>query len=242
MTGTPDFDRRLNDWLQDGPGRAPERSIAAALDHARVNPRRRDPLAALRRDPMGSARFGSGMRALPLVAALGLLLVAVVAVATVGGVFNRQPVVVPPIESPSVSPAPATPSPAPTASPSPAIVRVDLLANDGRVLSTIEIVDESGTLVRAGTGQPGEGGSQSTPDKADVENDATDPTTVVLTWTGLFDSDDRRLTIAPDGRTMTIEVAPGQGDLLPVDRQLILTFSGPVPNAEVDATIVEVAR
>ena len=65
---------------------------------------------------------------------------------------------------------------------------------------------------------------------------------MILTWTGLFDSDDRRLTIAPDGRTMTIEVAPGQGDLLPVDRQLILTFSGPVPAAEVDATIVEVAR
>jgi len=244
MTPTPDFDRRLSDWLEDGPSSAPERSIAAALDHARVNPRRRDPLAALRRDPMGSARFGSGMRTLPLVAALGLLLVAAVAVATVGGVFNRQPVIVPPIESPSVSPSPvpATPSPAPTASPSPVVRRVDLLAFDGRTLSTIEIVDQSGTLVGARTGTPADGGSQSKPDKANVENNPADPTEVILTWTGLFDSDDRRLTIAPDGRTMTIEVAPGQGDLLPVDRQLILTFSEGVPAAEVDATIVEVAR
>ena len=34
MTPTPDFDRRLSDWLDDGPSSAPERSIAAALDHA----------------------------------------------------------------------------------------------------------------------------------------------------------------------------------------------------------------
>jgi len=189
MTPTPDFDRRLSDWLEDGPSSAPERSIAAALDHARVNPRRRDPLAALRRDPMGSARFGSGMRTLPLVAALGLLLVAAVAVATVGGVFNRQPVIVPPIESPSVSPslAPATPSPAPTASPSPVVRRVDLVAFDGRTLSTIEVVDQSGTLEGARTGAPADGGSQSTPDKADVKNNATGVSNKTITnSTGQF--------------------------------------------------------
>ena len=50
---THDLDRRLSDWIQDGPTGAPEHSIAAALGHARANPRRRDPLAVLRRDPMG---------------------------------------------------------------------------------------------------------------------------------------------------------------------------------------------
>jgi hypothetical protein len=40
---------------------------------------------------------------------------------------------------------------------------------------------------------------------------------------------------------MTIDVVPGTGDLLPVDRVLILTFAGPVPAAEVTATIVDVA-
>ena len=67
----------------------------------------------------------------------------------------------------------------------------------GRALSTIEIVDQSATLVGARTGQPDDGGSASTPDKADVANDPSDPATVVLTWTGLFDDDDRKLTIAP---------------------------------------------
>jgi hypothetical protein len=247
MNAPQDLDRRLDDWMQQGPDRAPERSIAAALDHARAHPRRRDPLAALRRDPMGSRGFGfgSGLRAMPLVAALGLLLVAALAVATVGGLFDGQPVVVPPVTTASPSPAPsATPGASPSAAPSasPVVRTVDLIAFDGRTLSTIEIVDESGTLVDARSGQPAEGGSASSPDAADVVNDPVDPNTIVLTWTGLFDSDDRRLTIAPDGRTMTIEVAQGVGDLLPVDRKLILTFSGPVPAAEVTATIVDVAR
>jgi len=113
-----DLDRRLSDWLGDGPTRAPERSIATALDHAHAHPRRRDPLAALRRDPMGSAGrfgFGSGLRALPIVAALGLLLVAALAVASIGGLFDRRPVVVPPVTTPTSSPSVSVgPSPVPT--------------------------------------------------------------------------------------------------------------------------------
>ncbi len=116
-----DLDRRLSDWLRDGPTRAPERSVAAALDHARSHPRRRDPLAFLRRDPMGSSgrvAFGFGLRTLPIVAALGLLLVAALAVASIGGLFDQRPVVVPPVSptsSPSVSVGPS-PVPTPTTS------------------------------------------------------------------------------------------------------------------------------
>jgi len=254
MNAPHDLDRRLDQWMQQGPDRAPERIIAVGLDHASAHPRRRDPLAVFRRDPMASTAFGlgSGLRVMPMVAALGLLLVAALAVATVGGVFDRQPVVVPPVSTPSTSPSPSstsqaspspsTPSASPSApSPSPVVRSVDLKAYDGRTLATMQIVDESGTLVDARSGQPAEGGSASSPDKADVVNDPDDPTTIVLTWTGLFDDDDRRLTIASDGRTMTIDVVPGTGDLLPVDRVLILTFAGPVPAAEVTATIVDVA-
>lgn len=114
-----DFDRRLSDWLGDGPTSAPEQSIAAALDHARAHPRRRDPLAVLRRDPMGSSGgFGFGMRALPIVVAFGLLLVAALAVAFVGGLFDQRPVVVPPVTTPTASTAPTATQ---QASPSPSI-------------------------------------------------------------------------------------------------------------------------
>jgi hypothetical protein len=245
MNAPHDLDRRLDDWLQDGPNRAPDRSIAAALDHARAHPRRRDPLAFLRRDPMGSRGFasGSGLRAMPLVAALGLLLVAALAVATVGGLFQGQPVVVPPVATPSPS-APVAPSataqPSPSApSPSPLVTRVDLIGFDGRVLSTIEIVDGSGTLVDPRTGQPGENASAEAPH---ARNDPADPATVVLTWNGLLSDEDRRLTIASDGRTMTLDVLPGCGDLLPVVRELILTFDGPVPADDVTITVVSAPR
>ena len=63
-----DLDRRLTDWLGEGPTSAPEPSIIAALGHARAHPRRPDPLAILRRDPMGtSGGIGFGLRALPVI-------------------------------------------------------------------------------------------------------------------------------------------------------------------------------
>ena len=60
MTGSNDQDRRIAAWFEDVPSRAPERTIDAILSHARTHPRRRDPLAALRRDPMGSGGSGLG--------------------------------------------------------------------------------------------------------------------------------------------------------------------------------------
>lgn len=233
-----DLDRRLSDWLGDGPTSAPEPSIAAARLHAHAHPRRRDPLAVLRRDPMGSSGGRVfGLRALPIVAVLGLLLVATLAVASVGGLFDQRPVVVPPVQIPSRSTAPTeTPQASPSApSPSPLVMSVQLIGFSGRTLSTIEVVDASGTLVGARTGQPAEDPSDPSPD---ARNDPADPATVLVTWYGLLDDTDRRLTIAPDGRTMTLEVLRGSGDLLPVNRVLALTFSGPVPADAVTVTIV----
>jgi hypothetical protein len=244
------FDRRLSDWLDDGPTGASEASIAAALGHARAHPRRRDPLAALRRDPMGSSgAIGFGLRAVPIVAVLGLLLMATLALASAGGLFDQRPVVVPPVEVPSPTAVPTetpqvspseTPQPSPTApSPSPVVMSVDLVGFGGRALSTIEVVDASGTLVDARTGQPAEDPSDPSPS---VRNDPADPATVVLTWYGLLSDTDRRLTIAPDGRTMTLDVVPGCGDLLPVDRALVLTFNSPVPADAMTVTITSEPR
>ena len=96
MTSPNDFDRRLGAWLDEGPAHAPDRTIDAALAHARAHPRRRDPLAVLRRDPMSGGGFAGALRPLPLVAVLGLILVAAIGVATVGGFFSRPSVVPPP--------------------------------------------------------------------------------------------------------------------------------------------------
>ena len=60
MTTANEQDRRIAAWFEDTQGRVPERTIEAALAHARTHPRRRDPLAALRGDPMGSGGFGLG--------------------------------------------------------------------------------------------------------------------------------------------------------------------------------------
>ena len=241
MSAPHDLDRRLDDWLQDGPSRAPERSIAAALDHAATHPRRRDPLAVLRRDPMGSGGFGHGRAALvPLVAALGLLLVAALAVATVGGLFTAQPVVVPPL--PSTSPAPSA---APSARPPDQRAEAGperLAGHAGSTSSTtsvadayVEIMDQSGTLVGARTGTVVRGGSGRAGDIG-ANNLAGDPASIVLSWAGCPSDTRHVLTIAADRRTMTLDQPVCQGDTLGVDRVLVLTFDRAVPAAEVDVT------
>jgi hypothetical protein len=239
MTASNDLDRRLADWLEDGPARAPERSIAFALDHAAAHPRRRDPLAALRRDPMRSPGFGGSMRMLPLAAALGLLLVAALAVATVGGLFDRTPAVVPPAipsASPSVVPTPfATPTGPAISASSPPAVHVDLIEHVGEDAS-IDIVDRSGTLVDAESGDPPDGGSIEE-GTIQVVADAADPNTLVLTWTGMPCDTTHQLDIAPD-RTLTITRPACSGDTIPVDHVLRLTFDAPVDPATITGSVV----
>ena len=241
MSAPHDLDRRLDDWLQDGPSRAPERSIAAALEHAAAHPRRRDPLAILRRDPMGSGgSVAAAPRWVPLVAALGLLLVAALAVATVGGLFP-QPLVVPPLPStspaPSVAPSPSpvqSSAPSPVLSASPASIRVDLVDDIGGH-AYVEITDHSGTLVTARSGQPSEAG----PVSGDIgaNNLVGDPASVVLSWVGCPSDTRHVLTIAADRRTMTLDQPVCQGDTLGVDRVLVLTFDRAVPASDVDVSI-----
>lgn len=239
MNASNDLDRRLDDLLADGPSGAPDRAIGAALDHARRHPRRPDPLLVLRRDPMASARAASARRIATLVAAAALLIVVAVAAATVGGVFEHRTVVVPPVPnaSPSASAAPsasAVPPVTPVPSASPAVVRVDLVDDIGGS-AFVEISDLSGTLTTARSGQASEGSEVA--GDIGVANLAGDPVSIVLTWVGCPSDTRHVLTIAADGRTMTLDQPACVGDTLGVERVLVLTFSGAVPAGEVHATV-----
>ena len=173
MTTPNEQDRRIAAWFEDTHGRLPERTIEAALAHARTHPRRRDPLAALRRDPMGSGGFGLGRMAgpLPVVAAVGLLLAFAFAGAAVGGWFDRDPAVVPPVVSPSPS-GPAA-SDAPSVRPGPSTIRVDLIEHVGDD-AFIEITDESFTMTEAVSGDPGDNVNVAE-GRVQVENDPATP-------------------------------------------------------------------
>ncbi len=236
MTSSNDFDRRLGAWLDDGPGRAPDRAIESALAHARTNPRRRDPLAALRRDPMAGGGFTGSTRTLPLVAVLGLIIVAALGVATAGGFFRQPAVVSPPL---TATPSPSAPSPAATPTgpalpaSSPAVVRVDLMDEIGGA-AFVEITDESGTMLDARSGQAAEAGEVIA--GIGVANLPSDPNAVVLTWVGGPCDTRHVLTIGPDGRTMTMSADPCQGDSLGVTRVLVIRFDGPVPASDVTVT------
>ena len=52
MTGSNDLDRMLASYLEEGPRRAPDRAMDAALAFAVAHPRRRDPLLFLKPDVM----------------------------------------------------------------------------------------------------------------------------------------------------------------------------------------------
>ena len=242
MNAHDDMDRRLVAALEDGPARVPERSIEAVLAHAHAHPRRRDPLAILRRDPMNtqSSRFAVALQPLSLIVILALVLAASLAVATAGGLFQDRSVVVPPVATPSPTPseapsqapsgsAPASPSPSPS---SPTAISVDLIENVGAD-ATIDIIDLSGTLVGAVSGNPPDGAN----DAVRVTGLAASPATIVLTWSGLPCDTTHLLTIEPDGLTMTIEHPACEGDALGISHALVLTFDHPVDPAKVDVTV-----
>lgn len=236
MTRLDDTDRRIGAWFDDHRERMPERTIEAVLAHARTHPRRRDPLAALRRDPMGSGfgRLGGAFVPLPLVAAVGLLVLAALAGAAVGGLFDRGPAVVP-VVSPSPSPSVPLSSMPPSSGPKPVVLNVDLVEVNGQD-ATIDVTDESLTLESAESGQPNDGGSVEN-DTVQVEADPDDPNVLVLTWTGMPCDTTHRLVIGPDGLTMVLSRPTCSGDTIPRDLQLRLRFLEPVSPSDVRATI-----
>ena len=235
MNATTDLDRVLGEWLGEGPTRAPDHPIEAAIEHARRHPRRRDPFAFLRPDPMAPRSRGIGARPVMVLAVLGLLLAAVVAV----GVGSQpQPAVVGP--TPSVAPSgepsagPATPSPRSS-------LGIVKLIDDFDTGATVEINDASGTVISATApdlGTPAPDPTAEIPESGVlVQNE--DPTTLRLTWGGGGCPTPYRLAIDATGRAMTITGAFCGGDAVGVTRVLLLEFAAPVNAALVTGTLVE---
>jgi hypothetical protein len=238
MTAYDDTDHRIAAWFGDQPVRAPDRTIDAALAHARAHPRRPDPLAAFRRDPMGRGiGIGALFAPVPLVAVVALLVVTALGGAVAGGFLRQPPRVVvlspSPVPSPTASP---TASSSPSASPSPTVFHVDLTELYGADAS-IDVIDRSGTVISAATGTPSDGGS--VPDDAIViAAGRTDPTVMILTWTGTPCDTTHTLDISPDGRTLTITRPPCSGDAFPRDLQLQLHLSAEVDVAGTTGRVV----
>jgi hypothetical protein len=232
MTTLNDFDRVLGEWLNEGPNRAPDRPVDLAVEHARSHPRRPDPIGFLRPDPMARPfrGLGMGLRPAMILATLALLLAAVVAI----GVGGPKPSVVLPNLSPSASPG-LSPSPSSSANPRPAGILVDLTVAAGQP-QTVDVIDESGTLLEASSGSPTDG--QGFPsDNVEVTN--IDANNLQLGWAGFPCRTDHELRIGSDPRVMTLVRPPCEGvtDSIGVDRILILRFSEPIDATEVAITI-----
>lgn len=227
MTAMNEFDRQLAEWLDEGPRRAPDRPIELAVEHARSHPRRRDPFGFLRPDPMATRARGLGARPILLLAVLGLLLAAVVAIG-VGSFPDAS--VVPPV-SPSPSAPPSTPVPS-----LPQRFGVDLEVSGGQPQS-VAVTDASGLLVEASSGSPSDG--RSFPDDSvDVIN--LDPTTLQLGWSGFPCATSHTLQIDATGRVLilTRPACTGDTDAIALDRILVLRFSTPVDAGNVGVTLV----
>jgi hypothetical protein len=131
------------------------------------------------------------------------------------------------LSAPAGSPAPVgSPTTAGQPEPlgSPSVTPIHLALDDGVGGPTaMDIVDESGILASAEAGPqtPGNGF-----DRVDATNDT--PTTVRLTWPGRPCDTVHRLTIDAALTTLTIDAPHCAGDLLGVDRAVLLTFSRPV--------------
>jgi hypothetical protein len=133
--------------------------------------------------------------------------------------------------SPAASASP-TRTPEPTAAGSQgATFDVDLVIGSGRTV-TIEVKDESGRLVSATSGTPGDGASVPL-ETIEVTND--DPSTLRLTWAGPPCATDNLLLIEPGGARMTLVQKACTGDAIAFDRILVLTFSEAVSAEDVEA-------
>ena len=133
----------------------------------------------------------------------------------------------------SVGPG-ASVTPTPTAAPSAGRTFHVQLANETGRDVTIDVKDESGRLVEATSGTPGDGASVP-PNVAVVAND--DASTLRLTWAGPPCANDGLLVIDASAALFTIVQPDCTGDSIAFDRVLILTFSGLIEAADVEAVI-----
>jgi uncharacterized membrane protein len=190
--------------------------------------------------------------------AAGTILAALIAFTAFGGGGGTDDPVLPPIASPSPS-APSTPVPAPDETPEPTPVsapdqtpapasdpdngsdampiKVDLQNATGAQVY-VDIVDNTGLLVEARSGTPGDGMSV---EGLVAEN--IDARTLKLTWTDF--PIDNALALYVDEheggiRLLLVQPGPtGTTDAMGFDRELILSFSEPISADQVETVLVE---
>lgn len=239
MTGSNDLERLLGAYLEDGPRRAPDRPVDAAIAFARSNPRRRDPLLFLKPDVMGRrpAAFSPQLGWALLVLALTIGVVAAVAI---GSRPDQVPVVPPPVvesASPSV-PASPDPSVGPSPSPAPTSFGVDL-SDEAGFTRTLEVLDASGTVLAVE-----EGPVPLDEPVADIVAtvDPVDPARVLVRWPFKPCDEELVLTIDQAAERLVLERRGCViGDTIGGnDHQITLTFAGPVDVAALDVQLTEV--
>ncbi len=145
-----------------------------------------------------------------------------------------------PLATPVVTPGPSpTPSPKPTTAPSSGLGSIDLEnATDHDVV--LQIHDQTGTLVKAESGTPGDGMSVRWHD-ALVEN--RNHHTIFITWAGLPQDDTLDLGVAiVDGKLTVTIVQAGpveNSDAMGEDRVVALTFDLAVQADDVTVEILD---
>jgi hypothetical protein len=233
MTARDELDRVLGEWLAEGPTRAPDWPIDRAIEHARTHPRRPDPLTFLRA-PAFPAQVGAFNPRPALLFAAALLLALAATALVVGSRPSQAPVVVPPSLGPTASPsAPSSASPTPLASASPR--HVDLKIAAGQPAS-VDIQDETGLLVEAVSGQPGDGVSVDL-DRINVVKETS--SRLRLTWSGGPCETDYGLSVQGTADTLSfvLERPACEGDAIALDRVLIVTFSEVITDRQIETRV-----
>jgi hypothetical protein len=168
-------------------------------------------------------------------------LVGLVLVGCAASTAPASPSTAAPSPSPSSSSEPSlVPTPAPTDAPQPtaggsigARFNVDLTLSTGRTV-TIEVKDDSGMLIEAISGTPGDGASVAE-GTVDLKNDGANALT--LTWSGPPCATDNFLLIEAGAARMTVVQPICSGDAIALDRVLVLTFSSSVSATSVEAIL-----
>lgn len=229
MTGSNDLDRMLASYLEEGPRRAPDRAVDAALTFAAAHPRRRDPLLFLKPDVMARRTSMFSPQLVWAAAVIALTLGAVAAIA-VGTRPSQEPVVPPSvIESPS-------PSAQPSAIPSPQTFSM-VVTDEHDSDHPVDVIDESGRLVAVDPGPAYNG--QEIGDAAASSDPAFD-TRLFVTWAFTGCKDPTTITIDATASGILIERSECRGDTIGGNpHQVTLTFDGPVDATAVDVQLVE---
>ncbi len=228
MTASNDLDRVLASYLEEGPRRAPDRAVDAALGFAAAHPRRRDPVLFLKPDVMAQRTSMFSPRLVWVGAVIALTLGAVAAIA-IGTRPSEQPVVPPPsvVESPSALP-PASPSPQTFS-----LVVTDEHGTD----HPVDVTDESGRLAAV---DPGPAYTGPEIGDAAASSDPESDTRLFVTWAFTGCSDLTSITLDATASSIVIERPACQGDAIGGNpHQITLTFDGPVDASTVDVQLVE---